>query len=285
MRLDVQVSNGKDLITGLKQEDFVVYDEDAIQPITYFSRDAEHVRLLLLLDISGSMKKNVLAMAATAKQALRSMRYKDRVGIMLFSRETKVREEFTPDMDEVARELQTSMDEDGMGAGTAINASILAACDYMRSYADKVMDPGQRQERRAILMATDNLSLNYKVPDDKVLRELYAGDIVFNAIVFGRAERPRPLPPGTYTNPDYSPSDVFYVAEQSGGEAEKAAHAADVFPQMMERIRSRYSISYKPPPSKAGTFRRVRVDLSPVARKMWPRAVLRYRNGYYSTGE
>lgn len=285
VRLDVQVSTGKDLITGLKQDDFLVFDEGAPEPITYFGRDAEHLRLLLLLDVSGSMRKNLQPMAATARQALHYLHYKDRVGIMLFSRETKVLLDFTADMDEAARQLREAVESDqGIGSGTAINRSILSACGYMESYAAKVDDPKQQQERRAILIVTDNLSLNYKASDEQVLRALYGNDTVFNAIVFGRAERPLPPPPGTQLNPDYTPADVFRLAEETGGEAVKAARADATFAEMMERIRTRYSLSYKPPEAKAGAFRHVRVELSPAARRAWPNAVLRYRSGYYAGG-
>lgn len=274
--------DGKNIVTGLTKDDFVIYDEGAVQPMTYFGREAEALRLLLLLDVSGSMKRHLQLMAATAKQALRYLRYRDRVGIMLFSKETKVKEEFNGDLDEVAREIQEAVWDEELGAGTAINASILSAADYMHSFDEKVEDPRQRQERRAILIVTDNLALNYKASDEQVLRALYSNDIVMNAIVVGRGQRPGPPPEGKTPNPDFSPSDVFYLSEQSGGEAVKADRADTAFQEMMERIRTRYSLSYRAPDAASGSFRHVRVELSPSARKLYPQARVRHRNGYYA---
>src|SRR5207247_6816499 len=57
VRVDAQVVEGQDGVKDLKQEDFVVYDEKQPQKILYFGRDAEPVSLLLLLDVSGSMKQ------------------------------------------------------------------------------------------------------------------------------------------------------------------------------------------------------------------------------------
>ncbi|MEO8658685.1 MAG: VWA domain-containing protein [Bryobacteraceae bacterium] len=282
VRLDVQVADGKNVITGLTKDDFVVYDEGARQPVTYFGRDSEPVRLLLLLDVSGSMKKHVALMAATARHALQYLRPGDRVGVMRFSRNTKLQQEYTADLELAAREIQASVRSDDLGAGTAINTSLLEAIEYVRGYSDRAGDPKQREERRAILIVTDNLSLNYKATDPEVLRALYGADSVLNAIVVGRAERPLPLPAGTKTNPDFTPSDVFTLSEQSGGEAVKAERADAAFSEMLERIRTRYTLSYKAPESGAGMFRRVRVDLSPAARQRYPAAQVRHRNGYYS---
>jgi len=224
----------------------------------------------------------VALMAATARHSLQYLRPGDRVGVMRFARNTKLQQEYTADFELAAREIQASVRSDDLGSGTAINASLLEAIEYVRGYADAAADPKQREERRAILIVTDNLSLNYKATDREVLRALYRADVVLNAIVIGRAEKPLPLPEGTKTNPDFTPSDVFTLSEQSGGEAVKAERADAAFSEMLERIRTRYTLSYKAPEAAAGTFRKVRVDLSPAARGRYPAAQVRHRNGYYS---
>ncbi len=284
VRLDVQVVDGKDIVTGLAKDDFVIYDDGDPQPVLYFGREAEPLRLLLLLDISGSMKQHLQQMATTAKQALRHLRPGDRVGIMLFSRDTKVREEFTQDLEEVTREIQSAVWDEDLGSGTAINSSILSAAEYMREYALKAEqdpDPRRREERRAIVIVTDNLSLNYKASDEDVLRALYSTDTVLNAIVVGKGHRPPAPPRDGYTNPDFSPADVFLLSEKTGGEAVKAERADATFLDMMERIRTRYSLNYKAPDAAAGAFRPVRVDLAPAARKRYPQARIHHRLGYY----
>ena len=48
----------------------------------------------------------------------------------------------------------------------------------------------RRQARRAVLIVTDNQSLNYMVPDDDVLRALYGADTVLNAILIGKQKPP-----------------------------------------------------------------------------------------------
>ena len=278
--IDVQVLNGKQVLTGLTAADFVVYDEGVQQQLLAFGRESEPMRLLLLLDVSGSMRKHLQQMAQSAKQALRYLRSGDRVGVMLFSQKTKIGEDFTDDLSLIERQIELADWDESLGSGTAINAAVMSAADYMRDFTVPG-EPPRGEERRAILIVTDNLGMNYQIPDSAVLRRLFGLDIVFNAIVVGKGKRPVPPPDGVYTNPDFTPSDVFLFAEETGGEAVKAERAGETFRDVMERIRARYRLTYRVPEAPAGSFRSVRVDLSPAARQRFPNATVRHRTGYY----
>jgi hypothetical protein len=105
---------------------------------------------------------------------------------------------------------------------------------------------------------------------------------VFNAIIIGRAIRPEPLKPGKQSNPDFTPANVYELAEQTGGEWVKAENAGTSFKEMIERIRSRYMLAYHEPPSEPGNFRRITVTLGDVARRRYPAAELHSRSGYYA---
>jgi hypothetical protein len=81
-------------------------------------------------------------------------------------------------------------------------------------------------------------------------------------------------------NPDFTPPDVFTIAEQTGGEAVKADQAGEAFSRMIERIRTRYSIHYNMPNSGVPGYRRITVELTPSAKLRYPRAEVRARKGY-----
>ncbi len=115
-----------------------------------------------------------------------------------------------------------------------------------------------------------------------MIRELNKADTVFNAIVTGRAIRPRPLDPGKPGNPDFTPSNVFHLSEETGGEWVKAERADESFNEMIGRIRSRYMLAYHEPESSPGTFRHIGVALTEAARRKFPLAELKARNGYYA---
>ena len=50
-------------MSGLRKEDFTVYDDGVRQEVTYFSNDRVPVSLGILLDISGSMTSDKIATA------------------------------------------------------------------------------------------------------------------------------------------------------------------------------------------------------------------------------
>ena len=254
--------------------DFAVYDENALQRIVYFEHEPDPLDLLLLLDVSGSMHKSLTELASTARAALRSLGSGDRVAVMLFARGSAVRQPFTMDFAAVEREIRTAVDTTDLGTGTAINAAIVAAASFMGRQSSS--------GRRAILIVTDNLSLNYRIPDEDVIRALYAADTTLNAILIGKQQHPAAPRPGQYFNTDFTPSDVFKLADQTGGEAMESHKAAESFQLMIERIRSRYRLQYEAPAAAPGEYRHIRVVLAPGARNRHENAVIKARAGYYA---
>ncbi|HET8549132.1 MAG TPA: VWA domain-containing protein [Bryobacteraceae bacterium] len=273
VRVDVQVLAEGNIVTDLAQKDFLVYDRNVPQQILSVDRASEPLSLLLLLDISGSMTDYIQQVASVAQQSLKHLRRGDRVGVMIFARTAKVRLPFTDDFSAVEQEIRDAVRDESVGSATEINRAIVAAAKYL--------DESTETGRKAILILTDNKGLNYQAPDEEAIRELFGADAVLNALVVGRTERPPPIRPGQYVNPDFSHPDVFKIADETGGEAVPVKKADQEFPRMIERIRNRYGLQYRTPiPSQKG-FRAIRVELTPDAKLRYPKALLRYRKGYY----
>jgi len=274
VRLDVQVTQGDTLVKNLHKEDFVVTDEGAPQNIVAFAHGTERLSLLLLLDVSGSMQRYLNQIARTARDAMKFLQPGDRVAIMVFAKRSELHQEFSDNLAETARQIANAIHDHDVGAGTAINQAVLDATKYM----DKHAGP---DGRRAVLILTDNLSISFMQPDAKVIRALDDADTVLDAIVVGRGIRPEQPKPGHTQNPDFTPADVFHLADETGGEAIKADRADASFKDMVERIRSRYTLAYHAPEAAPGSFRHVGVDLTPQARKWYPAAVVHARPGYW----
>lgn len=263
------------LITSLNAADFVVREDDRPQPIVYFGREQEPLTLVLLLDVSGSMRKYVEQVAEVARQSLRFLRPKDRVAVMVFARDAHVRRDFTEQMEEVAGEIRAAAADDSVGTATNINDALLAAARYME---EKSGEAG----RKALLVLTDNMGLNYMSPDEPVVAALHASNTVMNSIVVGKGRRPSPIPRDRAPNPDFTQPDVFRISEETGGEAVKADKAGEAFGRMIERIRTRYSLHYNKPNSGVTGFRKIDVELTPSAKLRYPRAEVKARKGYRS---
>ncbi|MCX6596223.1 MAG: VWA domain-containing protein [Acidobacteria bacterium] len=277
VRVDVQVLDGKKIITGLGPADFQITDEGQPQTLLRFGEEAEPVALVILIDVSGSMKKYARQLASTAQSALQHLKPQDRVSVMVFSRGTELLSEFSSSLEEVAREIEVGVEQHRLPSGTAIYNSVLEASRLLATDKDKNL-----ASRRAVLILTDNASLNYQITEAQVLRELWGVDAVLNALVTDSAERPKLVRPGAYRNPDFVPTDIFKLADQTGGEAYQVDRADRAFPQIMERLRSRYTVIYRPPPAPPGVLRSIKVELSPAARRRYPGARIRTRAGYYT---
>ncbi|MGJ5813911.1 VWA domain-containing protein [Paludibaculum fermentans] len=277
VRVDVQVVNNKQPLPGLKSSDFVLKEEGVERQIEYFGQESEPLQVLLLLDVSGSMGKLLREMAMVAQEALSSLKPEDQIAVALFSRRVEFTQELTGEKRLAVVALQDAPMDHNLGAGTAINDSILQVTDYLKQQPPFA-------GRRALIILTDNGGVHYQLPDEKVVRALSENDTVLNAIVAPGTKPPPALPKGADVNTDFTPANVFRLAEDTGGEVLRADKAGARFQEMLERIRNRYSLGITATAAPEGTFRKLQVELSADTRRRYPKAEVHARPGYYAQG-
>lgn len=271
VRVDTQVMDGSRVVAGLTQNDFLLYDNNQPVPATYFEQEREPLTLLLVLDVSGSMGRFLEQLSGAARSALKSLKPGDQIGVMPFSRNTRIAADFTTDQVLVTDKLRTAIRDRSLGSGTQINHALRDAAAY---FSEKAPASG----RRAVLIVTDNLGVNYQLDDETVTRALHDANVVVNAIVVGKGRRPDGE--SKFRNPEFTYANVFGIADNTGGDILKAERGDEALAQMLERIRSRYSIHYASPGGEPGTFRTIRVELNPAAKARYPKAQIRHRRGY-----
>jgi VWFA-related protein len=261
-------------VSGLEAGDFVLRDEGAERKPDFFGRESEPLEVMVVLDVSGSMGRMLRQMADAARLALTRLAPGDKVGVAFFARRLAIAEELTDDKVLVERAIKDAPLPRDLGAGTSINEALFALCDWWR------LQP-QVAGRRAIVILTDNGGMHYQAPDDKVIAELSELNIVLNAIVPGNAKPPGPTGnPGDNANPDFTPANVFRLAAETGGEVMRTDKAGAKFEEMLEHVRTRYTLAVSPMKGPPGLFRRVEVTLAEGARKKYPKALVRARAGY-----
>lgn len=273
--VDVLVSNDKGILAGLGPADFLVTDEGQPVKLNYFGKEDTALNLLLLLDVSGSMKNYLDQIGKRARFLLEEMRERDKVAVMIFSKETDYMMPFTGNWDRVANAIDQSLRPNLLPSGTAINAAILEA-------GQAFLDAKNLAGHRSIFILTDNRGLNYRASDEEVLKRLFAADAVLNAIVTKNAEPPKPLKNPEARNPDFSFSDVFKLAAETGGEVLRGDRADESFRQLLKNLRQRYLLTYDAPKPASAGFRRIQVSLTKEAQKRYGRVVIRARSGYYT---
>ncbi len=268
----VTARNGRP-VAGLRAGDFVVREEGVPRPVEAFAHDAAPLQVLLLLDVSGSMGRMLRSAAETGRQALAQLAPQDEVAVFFFARRARLQQELTAEKDLAARALREAAVESGLGAGTSLNDALLEAGAYLEKLPPF---PG----RRALIVLTDNGGVHYQLPDEKVIRAISAVDAVVNAIV-PEGARP-PLQSGDPdANPDFTPANIFRIAEATGGEVVRSNDAGRRLRELVERLRLRYNLMIRPSAAPPGSFRRLSVELTPEARARTGAAEVRCRAGYY----
>ena len=149
VRVDAQVLDGNRAITRLKADDFILREEGRTVPIRGFASENMPVDILFLLDVSGSMRPHVERIADASGQALTVMGKDDRMAIMVFDRNTRVRLPFSSSRSEVQREFNRLLNQEQFNGGTDITRAMLDAAEYIRQ-------GGRRDARRAIVILTDD---------------------------------------------------------------------------------------------------------------------------------
>ena len=113
VRVFVTVTDGDGrLITTLTRDDFEVRDEGKSQPITLFDNTPQPVRLIVMLDVSGSMQGNLPLLRAAAEQLIARLGPDDLARVGAFGYEISLSPSFTRDPEELLRALPDAIAAD-----------------------------------------------------------------------------------------------------------------------------------------------------------------------------
>ena len=100
------------LVTTLGQGDFEVRDEGQPQPIVVFDNAPQPVRLIAMLDVSGSMEGNLPILREASKALFARLRPDDYARVGSFGRDVTISEEFTNDARVLAAALPDAIPPD-----------------------------------------------------------------------------------------------------------------------------------------------------------------------------
>ncbi|MCS7025568.1 MAG: VWA domain-containing protein [Bryobacteraceae bacterium] len=307
VRVDVQVLEGKRAVSGLRREDFILREEGIERDIRNFLAEDMPVDFVLLLDVSASMRPHVQRIANGASQALQVLGREDRVAIMVFDRQTRLRMPFQSSLESVEDELANLLNQERFNGGTDINRGIYDAARYIQGSARK-------DARRAIVILTDDQTeferdefavANALARADTTLSLLLAPDAMrgrwgggapsggggdrtswpvglnWPDIIFGRRGPSWPGSGGPVIRGSGTRSaGTAEIARLSGGDS-MSIDEAGALERTFSRLRQRYALHFLlPEGARAGQQRQVEVLLAAAARRRYPDAELKYRRTY-----
>jgi Ca-activated chloride channel family protein len=260
------------LVTTLAQGDFEVRDEGKPQRITLFDNSPQPIRLVVMLDVSGSMEGNLPLLRAASEQLLGQLRPGDRVRLGTFGDDITISPSFTRDPVELRRALPGSINPD---APTPLWRGIDQALD---AFAE------EGEERAVVLVLSDGKDSG---PTDFRQRSVSQVDVIDRArresvmiyAVGMRSRGRRPVAPGIGPGglqaaliADLPDPGLARVAEETGGgylELRPSEDLGAAFARVADELHSQYLLGFEPP-TRDGKVHEIEVRIS--QRGLTPRA-------------
>src|SRR4249919_4121323 len=102
------------LVTTLEQKDFEIRDEQKPQPITLFDNSPQPIRLIVMLDVSGSMQGNLPLLREGSEELFARLRPDDGIRVGTFGNDVDISPTFTRDPRELRAALPLVINPDAL---------------------------------------------------------------------------------------------------------------------------------------------------------------------------
>ena len=236
------------LVTTLTQPDFEVRDDGKPQPLTVFDNTPRPIRLIVMLDVSGSMDGNLPLLRAAADQLITRLQPNDAARLGTFGHDVTISPSFTRDANELRQALPAVIER---SAPTPLWRAIDEA---MKAFGDT------GEDRRVVLLLSDGhdsgfigLRTRY-VSQIEVIDRARDEDVMIYAIGLRSGARRAPgvgidglKAAMTEDLPDVG---LARVAEESGGGYTEIRYGQDLaasFAAVVDELHSQYMLGFAPP--------------------------------------
>jgi VWFA-related protein len=239
------------LVTTLEQKDFEIRDEGTPQPMTLFDNSPQPIRLIVMLDVSGSMQGNLPLLRESSEQLFRRLRPDDAIRLGTFGQDVTISPAFTRDPAELRASLPRAIAPD---APTPLWRAVDEGLGVFKNRSE---DDG----RPVILVLSDGKDsgpIGFRpkfVSQVEVIdraREL--GVMVYAIGMRSRGQRPMPgLGSGglqAALMADWPDPGLARVAEETGGGYAEIRFGEDLgaaFAQVADELHSQYLLGFTPP--------------------------------------
>ena len=296
--VDAQVIDKKthQIVGSLKPDDVEIYEDGVRQSISTFSQDELPLSVILLFDLTDSVRPVLKPLAQGAQKALGHLKPQDEVAVMVYAAAARVIQDFTTDRELAAAAIDRASRMESAEAAF-FNEAIFRAADHLAQSA-------AANNRRVIIWLTDDVP---NIPSDEVRarygRELgnaplhtekqamehlfRTGTVVCTLLKkseISDSEDSRRDATKIIGRMLYPPGEASKYSQASGGQVVESSskklplRLAD----LIDDIRLRYTVGYRPPAAKPqGRFCAIKVKLAPEARKSYRDAVVEAKQGYY----
>jgi Ca-activated chloride channel family protein len=258
--LNVTVTDGRKLVTGLSADDFQVYEDGVRQQVSFFESTNVPMDVILLLDTSSSMRDKMPVVHDAANGFMKILREGDRGAIVAFADNVRVLQDLTPD----PAAIEAAINSTDANGSTALNNAIYIALKQFGRRAKTSEDV----RRQAIAVLSDGEDTSSVVAfDDVVQLARKMGVSIYTIGLHSETSRQReqwggaPLSRSAYA--------LRTLARETGAQAffpSTVHELKTVYGRIADELEAQYSIAYAPTNGTSdGHFRRiiVRVPTNP----------------------
>jgi len=246
-------------VEGLTPKDVTLYEDDVPQELTYLipARGGDEkipLSVVLVLDASGSMKRNLHFLQEAASSFLAKLEDVDQALVVQFNESVKGSAEFTDD----PRRLEEFVDALQAWGGTSLYDALHYALERVSS------QPG----RKAVIVFSDGDDTTSSLREKDVVEYARAVEATVYSIGI-QGMGPGGTPKGFLKR----------IASETGGEAffpDKVGDLIRIFNGISEELHNHYALAYSPTRPPDGSYRKIRLT---VDRKD---VEVRVRKGYYA---
>jgi Ca-activated chloride channel family protein len=264
------------LVTTLTRDNFEVRDDGKPQPLAQYDNSPQPIRLIVMLDVSGSMEGNLQLLRDAAAQLFSRLLPDDLARVGVFGNEVRISRSFTRNADELLAALPTAIAPDAQ-------TPLWRALDDAIGGFDRT--DGSRKVILVLSDGKDSGPIGFRQrPGSQagVIDRARLEDVMIYAIGL-RSRRARPAQPGlgpgglqSMLLADLPDPGLARVAEETGGGYTEIRPGQDLgaaFAGVADELHTQYLLGFAPPRRDGKTHEiEVRINkggLKPRARKSY----------------
>ena len=241
-------------VSGLKKEDFQIYEDGVLQEITYLATgtgdDKIPLSIALTLDTSGSMQPSIAFLKEAATYFTGKLELTDQALVVSFNESVKSSSDFTDDTDR----LDSFINGLRVYGGTALYDSVMYSLDRLRD----------RPGRKALILLSDGDDTASAADKSQTVALARSLEVAIYAVGIQGFDTPRGFLKG--------------LAEDTGGAyffPNKTNELIKVFEAISKDLKNNYLVAYSPKRAADNTYRKIEVRI--INR---PEVKVRVRPGY-----
>jgi Ca-activated chloride channel family protein len=262
--------NGQ-FVSGLKKEDFMLYEDGIQQQVASFSQEDVPVSIGFVLDTSGSMRNKFGTVTRAALAFIRASNPQDQIFLIGFNEEVQLLEDFTSDIDLIADELENTI----VTGGTALYDAIYLGVQKAQTGI---------HQKKALVLFTDGEDRDSYYKLDELISKVQESDVQVYSIGFLN-----PVPEkglfGRWSKsvPEKAHDALQQISDDTGARAffpKDLSEIANIVSEIAHELRHQYGIGYISSNTvRDGSWRRIKIALNSTAP---PGSHVRYRRGYFA---